>query len=323
MTKLSPVLQSELKLLVQLRTISRYSILFGTFISIPLSFFFPNQLLWQVVLALIALAIGTPHGAVDHLITVPKFRFLKMTLFILGYLAVTGLAIWFLIANNLLGFQLIVLISAIHFGIGDASFISEIDSRTTNIGLPKITYALAAGFTPVFLPLLGDGSTEALTAVNPNLVGWALGFENELFWLIAALNLVAVTVMALRRRWNEVVDLLLLLGISFVAPPLVAFAFYFGLWHALRHTGRLTLEYEKSQLLHAQGKSWPSFFKAFNAGVPALLLVLGFTVVWAQVAGFSLPAELLWLLLVVIWALTVPHMALTARLDAKAMGVRS
>jgi Brp/Blh family beta-carotene 15,15'-monooxygenase len=317
------VLQSELKLLVQLRTISRYSILFGTFISIPLSFFFPNELLWQVVLALIALAIGTPHGAVDHLITVPKFRFIKMTLFILGYLAVTALAVWFLIANNLLGFQLIVLISAIHFGIGDASFIAEIDNRISRPGLPKLTYALAAGFTPVFLPLLGDGSTQALTAVNPNLIGWALGFESQLFWLILGFNLLAVTVMALRKRWSEVADLLLLLGISLVAPPLVAFAFYFGLWHALRHTGRLTLEYEKSQQLHSQGKSWPSFFKAFNAGIPALLLVVLFTLGWAQVAGFSLPAELLWLLLVVIWALTVPHMALTARLDAKAMGVRS
>jgi len=321
-TKLRSVLQSELKLLVQLRTISRYSILFGTFISIPLSFFFPNEILWQVVLALLALAIGTPHGAVDHLITVPKFRFVKMSFFILGYLAVTGLAIWFLIANNLLGFQLIVVISAIHFGIGDASFISEIETRTSKTGLPKISYALAAGFTPVFIPLLGDGSTAALTAVNPNLIGWSLGFETELFYVVLGLNMFAVALMATKRRWNEVADLLLLLGISLVAPPLVAFAFYFGLWHALRHTGRLTLEYEKSKKLHVQGRSWASFFKAFNAGLPALLLVLGFTLVWAQLAGFSLPAELLWLLLVVIWALTVPHMALTARLDAKAMGVQ-
>ena len=321
MTKLSPVLQSELKLLVQLRTISRYSILFGTFISIPLSFFFPDEILWQVILALVALAIGTPHGAVDHLITVPKFSLFKMTMFITGYLAVTGLAIWFLIANNLLGFQLIVLISAIHFGIGDASFISEIEKRQLISELPKLSYALAAGFTPVFMPLLGDGSTQALTAVNPNLIGWAAGFENELFYLILAINLIAVALMASKKRWNEVIDLLLLLGISLVAPPLVAFAFYFGLWHALRHTGRLTLEYEKSKALHAESKPWPSFFKAFNAGLPALVLVLGFTLVWAQVAGFSLPAELLWLLLVVIWALTVPHMALTARLDAKAMGV--
>jgi ABC-type amino acid transport system permease subunit len=74
--------------------------------------------------------------------------------------------------------------------------------------------------------------------------------------------------------------------------------------------------------LHEAGRSWASFFKAFIAGVPALVLVLGFTIGWALLAGFSLPAELLWLLLVVIWALTVPHMALTARLDAKAMGVK-
>lgn len=316
------MLQSELKLLVQLRTISRYSILFGTFISIPLSFFFPDQIIWQVVLALFALAVGTPHGAVDHLVTVPKFKLLKMTLFITGYLAVTGLAIWFLIANNLLGFQLIVIISAIHFGIGDASFIKEIESRKGIQNLPRFSYALAAGFTPVFIPLLTEGATEALQAVNPNLVGWAAGFETELLWVVIALNLFAVGFMALKRRFDEIIDLLLLLGISLVAPPLVAFAFYFGLWHALRHTGRLTLELPSSKRLHEVGRPWASFLKAFIAGVPALVLVLAFTVGWALLAGFSLPAELLWLLLVVIWALTVPHMALTARLDARAMGVK-
>lgn len=316
------MLQSELKLLVQLRTISRYSILFGTFISIPLGFFFPSEILWQVVLALVALAIGTPHGAVDHLVTVPRFKLARMTLFIAGYLAVTGLAIWFLFANNVLGFQLIVLISAIHFGIGDASFISEIDKRKAVSGFPRISYALAAGFTPVFLPLVSSESSQALQAVNGNLVGWAAGFEAQIFWAVLTLNFVAMSVMALRRRWSEVLDLLLLLAISLIAPPLVAFAFYFGLWHALRHTGRLTLELESSRRAHELGDTRASFFRAFNAGLPALALVLVFTAALGYFTGFTLPADYLWLLLVVIWALTVPHMALTARLDFRAMGVK-
>jgi hypothetical protein len=55
-------------------------------------------------------------------------------------------------------------------------------------------------------------------------------------------------------------------------------------------------------------------------GLPALILVLGFTIWLGFSTGFDLPTEFLWYLLAVIWALTVPHMALTARLDAKAMG---
>ncbi len=42
----------------------------------------PNSLQWQVAIALIALAIGIPHGAIDHLITLPRSKQAKMAIFI-------------------------------------------------------------------------------------------------------------------------------------------------------------------------------------------------------------------------------------------------
>jgi hypothetical protein len=59
------------------------------------------------------------------------------------------------------------------------------------------------------------------------------------------------------------------------------------------------------------------------AGVPALVLVLVSTIILGLSQGFNLNQELLWYLLVVIWALTVPHMALTLRLDIKALKLNS
>ena len=59
--------------------------------------------------------------------------------------------------------------------------------------------------------------------------------------------------------------------------------------------------------------------QAIWGGVRALLIVVGFTVVLGLVQGFEVGQDLLWYLLVVIWALTVPHMALTLRLDIKAL----
>ena len=53
--------------------------------------------------------------------------------------------------------------------------------------------------------------------------------------------------------------------------------------------------------------------------MPALFVVIIFTVVLGLVQGFEFGQDLLWYLLVVIWALTVPHMALTLRLDMKAL----
>lgn len=312
--------ESELRLLHSLRTISRYSILFGIIISIALTRLGSFPLEVQVTLALIALTIGIPHGAVDHLTTVPKLTGMKMALFLTGYLAVVALAVAFILSNNTLGFQIVVLMSAIHFGIGDAAFVSEIDRReSASKSLPKISFAIASGFTPVVIPLVNSQSTQALERVKPSLVNWVGDLAPVFFYSMIGLSISAVLLMVFRKKWQEVIDLALLLTLALVAPPLVAFAFYFGLWHALRHTGRLTLEIPSAHKMHSQSKPSKAFAKAFLAGIPALAITLLGTVFLGLTRGFEFSQEFLWYLLVVVWALTVPHMALTARLDYKAL----
>ena len=311
--------QLELSLLTKIRSTSRYLIAFGILISIPLATFFENAIELQVALALIALTVGIPHGAVDHIVTVPKFQPLRMALFLPAYLAVVGLVIAAILWQNLIGFQLIVLLSAIHFGIGDASFIAESDARSGNTRFPKLSYAIAAGFMPVMLPLTSPLTAQALQEVNPALIGWAGELTDAVFWFFVGFGLLGMLLQLVARRFDNVIDLGLLLGLSLIAPPLVAFAFYFGFWHAFRHTGRLTLELESSQRKLRDGKKGQAFWKSVSAGLPALALVLVFTVWLGVTQGFDLSQQLLWLLLVVIWALTVPHMALTARLDYRAL----
>jgi Brp/Blh family beta-carotene 15,15'-monooxygenase len=313
------MISSELKLLSGLRRVSRISAISGVFISLLLMQFFPNEIGWQVAMAVVALVVGIPHGAVDHLVTVPKLASFKMFGFLVAYLAVTGLAIWFLLSFNLLGFQLIVLISALHFGVGDASFLSELEARSSRTNFPKVIYSLAAGITPVGIPLVGFQAEAALTAVNPALKTWSGGFSSELFVAFVALNLIATVVMFATRARAQAIDLLLLLALALIAPPLVAFAFYFGLWHALRHTGRLSLELKASQVMHRSDRPAQAFWQAVLPGLAALAIVLAFTLILGLTRGFSLPNEFLWYLLVVVWALTIPHMILTARLDFRAL----
>jgi Brp/Blh family beta-carotene 15,15'-monooxygenase len=274
---------------------------------------------WQVIIAVVALAIGIPHGALDHLVTLPKAQPKKMALFIVVYVAVAIFAVIGILKFNTVGFILVLFMSAIHFGIGDAAFINEIDKRTDAASkLNRFFYIPAAGFTPVFIPLVNSASTEALASVNPALVNWHKGFDSEILLVITAFTIFAIGVMAIGKRYREVVDLTLLLLLAHLSPPLIAFAVYFGCWHAMRHTARLTLSLPRSIENLTQGMLRKSFSNAVIPGLPALM---GTFVVAALLAlsGRDFTDEFFWMALVVVWALTVPHMAVTAKLDRAAL----
>jgi len=313
--------ESQYGLLIKVRDYSRTGVTVGLGLSVILLKLLSDQMSWQVSMALIALVIGIPHGAVDHLIAIPELLSLKMAIFLVKYLLVAGLAIWFILQFPLLGFQLIVFFSALHFGVGDTSFFMEIYRRSQNVRFPRALYALAAGFTPVLIPLVNQNTRAALEEVNPHLVDWAGSFTQPALYACIALNLTTVTLLLSRKIYLPAVDLLVLLALVLVAPPLVAFALYFGLWHAMRHTARLTLEFGPSLHQHELGRQWLSFWLAVRAGLPAVAIVLAFTVWLTVTKSASVSSNLLWYLLVVTWALTVPHMALTARSDLKAMTV--
>jgi Brp/Blh family beta-carotene 15,15'-monooxygenase len=103
-----------------------------------------------------------------------------------------------------------------------------------------------------------------------------------------------------------------------IAPPLIAFAVYFGCWHAMRHTARLTLSLESSQRGYKDGNLRKVFLSAVLPGTPALI---GTFVIAGALAllGNEFNDDFFWMALVVVWALTVPHMAVTAKLDRSAL----
>jgi Brp/Blh family beta-carotene 15,15'-monooxygenase len=281
-----------------------------------------SNISWQVVVALVALAVGIPHGALDHLVTLPRASFFRMTLFIFIYVAIAALAVWAILKWNVVGFIGVVIMSALHFGIGDAAFITEQNRASKQSHASRISqtlYALSAGSLPVVIPLTNNESTSALKAVNPDLVRWHGGWDLELMGAVLSLTLVAVVVLAFKRRWRDVVDLLILAALALLTPPLVAFAAYFGMWHAMRHTARLTLNLKSSQESISQDKAGRAFRQAVLPGFPALVgTFIVSLIIGVQTPG-KLSDEYLWLSLVVVWALTVPHMMVTAKLDKAAL----
>lgn len=279
-----------------------------------------DNLNWQIALAVIALIIGIPHGALDHLVTLPKDKPAKMAAFVIIYVLIAVVAVWAILKWNVLGFQLVVIMSAAHFGVGDAAFIAE-SERLNNGGhkslIDRLIYAIPAGLLPVFIPLTSDLTSSALAQVNPKLINWAGSNTNLIHLCVLLLAVTSIFILILKRDDKSAIDLTLLAALSILTPPLVAFAIYFGLWHALRHTARLTLNLNKSEIAYQNNQSKRAFMQAVLPGIPALI---GTFIVAAVLAAANPDnSRLLWSILVVIWALTVPHMMVTAKLDRTAL----
>jgi Brp/Blh family beta-carotene 15,15'-monooxygenase len=313
---------AKLKTFSTVRRFSTVSVILVASLSLVFSSWLGEESLnWQVAIAVIALAIGIPHGALDHLVTLPRTNPLKMALFISIYVAIALVAIWAILQWNVWGFIAVVMMSSLHFGIGDSAFIAELNNLNGGKRSQLATwgYALVGGFVPVVIPLINSRSTQALEKVNPVLVDWHHGLDSELLIAVALLSTLGLLILARERQFRDLIDLLALIALVSFAPPLVAFATYFGCWHAMRHTARLTSLLPQSLLKYSEGRSLQAFLKAVIPGLPALAGTLIFVLLLAGFMRESITDKFLWLTLVTIWALTVPHMLVTSRLDRIAL----
>jgi len=275
----------------------------------------------QVALAVIALAIGIPHGAIDHLITIPRDSTKRFVGFIVIYTLIAVVAALAIAQWNLVGFQLVVLMSALHFGFGDSAFANESQAAAEKNGYSNLvlaSYAIPAGFLPVVLPLTDKRTLDVLQELNPALINWAGAFTELLRNSTLAVAVISFLLLIVIRNYSLALDLALLLALSFFAPPLVAFAIYFGLWHAIRHTARLVPKLPSAMQKVSSGKPLASFFAAVIPGLYAILGIFIIGIFFVAKGTTDVSSDFLWIILVIIWALTVPHMATTAKFDLRA-----
>jgi Brp/Blh family beta-carotene 15,15'-monooxygenase len=272
----------------------------------------------QITVAVIALLVGIPHGAIDHLITIPRESRNRFVIFILFYILLAIAAGFVISIWNLVGFQLIVVISALHFGFGDAAYKNEWN-ESRGIGkdsfLKLCAYALPAGFLPVILPLTDPRALAALNRINPEIADWSGSLNQSLRNLTLVLALVGFLFLLVTKNFQSSIDLLLLITLSLMTPPLIAFAVYFGCWHALRHTARLVPKLPKATLFAHSGNSFKAFLSAVTPGLYAVMGTIFLAIGLMVFRPEYFDTGLLWTVLVIIWALTIPHMLTTAKFD--------
>jgi Brp/Blh family beta-carotene 15,15'-monooxygenase len=274
-----------------------------------------------LIVAGLGFVAGVPHGAADHVIATRLAGGRPMVLVAAVYAGVAVCAWALLRWADPTALIVAVALSALHFGLGELEVVHRLCHWRPGPGMAAAI--VVAGCGALLLPLArcGDQFSAVATTVSPALavVIGRTPVQQGLVavWLLAAL---AATVGSLRSGHPAVAfDVVIVGAVGMLAPPLVAFAVWFGGWHALRHCGRLlTVESGCVALLNI-GRPRAAALRLIRlAALPSLaawtvLAALG----WFTVAA-SDPTAVVADVLRLLLALTVPHAVVVLWLDRSA-----
>lgn len=271
-----------------------------------------------LIVAGLGFVAGIPHGAVDHLMAMRLTGGRPVGLIAAAYAGMAALAWALLNWVGPIALVVVVALSALHFGLGELEVSRQLTGWRPG-RIPAVAVVIAgSGALAVPLARSGDQLAGVAKAVSPRLamlIG-AAPVQNGLMavWLVAAV--VAVTASLRSGHPSVALDLALIGVMGLVAPPLVAFAVWFGGWHALRHSARmLTVEPGCAALLAVGRRRAAAARLVRLAALPSIAALTTVAALgWFTVAApdpTAVLAEVLRLLL----ALTVPHMVVVAWLD--------
>jgi beta-carotene 15,15'-dioxygenase len=266
-----------------------------------------------LALLIVVGGLGTLHGVLDTVLIV---RLLPAAWArggaLLAYLAVTLFTAWLLQPYPAMALMVLLALSLWHFG---ESFQAQTVSR-----LQGLIQRLLRGGAPVLMPALvsktalsplamvvANGDATAMTvlwAFWTGLAGlWAAGC---LAWGVWCVTRAQAGWRAAQALMTEVAALALL---NLLCSPLMAFALYFGLYHAAGHIGRVWATQAQSRRLQL-ATDWHVWL--------TLLLSLALIVGLVQLATDSgvpsaWPDAALRVLIVGLVAVSLPHVVLISR----------
>ena len=196
------------------------------------------SLLNWIVLAIGMIVIGIPHGAMDHVLTIPDRSIRSLALFILGYIAkgIIMLVIW--IMSPLIGLIIFLLYSMWHFG--------QAEYEQENVHNPWLIFL--RGFS-VLSFILATHIPETNTIINalsiPSIPDTA-GLLTSSLLSESSIVLLLMTVFLQPRKSTILSTASLLMGIYL--PLLQAFGVYFVFHHSFLGWNHLKKGLKKSNI---------------------------------------------------------------------------
>jgi len=242
--------------------------------------------------------IGLPHGAMDGALAIHlgwMNRPIKAATFLLAYVGLAALVVGMWLVIPTVGFLVFLAISMFHFGRGD------IVPRAKEHQLAEVL--MRGGLVLSGISLFHRSEVDSIFQV-------LIGSDTEIVWLflqaIGVLTLVLIPYVILSKSKQErtaaSVEVVGLLALFAIAPPLLGFAIYFCGVHSVRHFKHMGTML-KSTLQQFQVTRTTVIFSLMTWAVGLLVLA-------NQSASIGLEPALLQVIFIGLAALTVPHMIL-------------
>lgn len=242
--------------------------------------------------------IGLPHGAMDGALAIHlgwMNRPIKAATFLLAYVGLAAIVVGMWLIVPTVGFLIFLAISMFHFGRGD------IVPRAKEHQLGEVM--MRGGLVLAGISLFHRSEVDSIFEV-------LIGSDTEVVWLflqaIGVLTLVLIPYVIFSKKQQErastSVEVIGLLALFTIAPPLLGFAIYFCGVHSVRHFKHMGTML-KSTLQQFQVTRTTVVFSLMTWAVGLLVLA-------NQSSSIGLEPALLQVIFIGLAALTVPHMIL-------------
>jgi Brp/Blh family beta-carotene 15,15'-monooxygenase len=280
---------------------------------------------WQLGLFILLMIVtGIPHGAVDHVVyqyvendEVPgraavkdrapgsssKVKKAHLGRFFLVYMSIIAAysVLWVLLPKVCLA--IFLLMSFYHFGQSQLYYLAMSEKNILKVTLYLCWGALIIGGIVFFNY---DASAEVLEGIVslPELI--RRDSAQDLLILLGVFTITGLIFAFFRKNLAdhqlifELFSMALLLSLFYLAPLLIAFAIYFGLWHSLKAIQAELRHFSSEQrsLGWFYRQAWPFSLLSF-VGIGILILVA------SQLEAYISPYMLFF---IAISVLTMPHM---------------
>jgi Brp/Blh family beta-carotene 15,15'-monooxygenase len=190
---------------------------------------------WDMIAICAVLLFGVPHGGLDGAVarrigwssSIQSWFLFHFTYIVLAALVTL---IWWLFP--LASLAVFLLISALHFGASDI----------VDIGTDLLPWTAHGGLVGIVIPSLQPTLVEPIFTilVGADNASLLMNCITSLFfpWLLSLIGYCFFAYWQVQYR-KSLIDLLVLVGLVFILPPLISFSLYFCLWHSKGHILRL------------------------------------------------------------------------------------
>lgn len=287
--------------------------------------------------------LGLPHGALDHLVPSrlagrrADARSIARVVLLYLLVGVPVVVLWFV--SPALAFVAFILTTWFHWGQGDLFVEAAREDAGRPSRLTRAGMLIVRGALPMLVPLIAAPETYlavfrattgviALPDFDPAPVlasdGFRLGAAIAFALLVTVVFLGTArarrgTAAGRRAWWGDLGEVTLLTAFFAAVPPILAIGLYFCFWHSLRHIVRLTLLDAGARIPLRTGRFVVALRRFAVQSAPVTVIALGLLValfVLAPRAGLT-PSALLGLYLVLISALTLPHVVVVSVMDRR------